>query len=119
MKNKLLKALLIAALVLLVPFLIGRVSVVVLDRVYPAVELPSPAERCRELDMPIGPCIDAINKEPESVTETVRSLRRARAITKVTLVIIGVYYLALIAVWLIRRRLRRDKAARLSSEVII
>lgn len=112
MKNKILKVLLIAVLVLLAPFLIGRVSVIVLERVYPVVVEPAFVAECREKNSafqqkPISKlAIDCIEAESDYL---IRSLNRTRAITRTALILVGIYYVAFIAVWFIRHRLRRSR----------
>lgn len=110
MKNALSKVLLIAVLVLLVPFLIGRMSVIVLERVYPAVQEPAYTAECHEIFNSQKPplsqrTVDCMKQKGDFLSQ---SLNRTRNMTRITLVIIGVYYVALMAVWLIRRRLRRS-----------
>ena len=88
-KNKLVKALIIVVLVLLVPFLIGRTTVAILNITYP----PAAPATARSL-----------RAEGQAA---IRSLERARAITRIALVVIGVYYVVLLASWIILRRQQR------------
>ena len=87
-KNKLVKALIVVVLVLLVPFLIGRTTVAILNITYP-------------------PAAPAAGRDRSEAQAAMRSLERARAITRIALVIIGVYYVVLISVWVILRRQQR------------
>jgi len=88
-KNKLVKALIVVVLVLLVPFLIGRTTVAILNITYP-------------------PAAPAAGRDLRSEAQAaMRSLERARAITRIALVVIGVYYVVLISGWLVLRRQQR------------
>ena len=102
------KVLLIAALVLLVPFILGRITVAVLNQMYPTPELPSPAEQCRQINNPSIDCWRAMENMPEEAKTAMRSLARARAIMRITLIGIGVYYVSLIVGWLVLRRRKRS-----------
>jgi hypothetical protein len=88
-KKRLTKALLIVLLVLLVPFLIGRVTTAVLEATDPR---------------PAATAARDIQSRAESA---IRSLERARTMTRITLVVIAVYYVGLIACWLILRHQKR------------
>ena len=75
--------------VLLIPFLIGRTTVAILNITYP-------------------PAAPAAGRDLRSEAQAaMRSLERARAITRIALVVIGVYYVVLISGWLILRRQQR------------
>jgi hypothetical protein len=90
-KNKVLKVVIIVVLVLLVPFLIGRITTAILQNAY-----PPPASRR---------VANNLRSEGQSA---IQSLERARAITRIALIVIAVYYVLLIAVWLVLRRRKRQ-----------
>jgi hypothetical protein len=85
-KKLLLKVVLAVVLFLLIPFLIGRVTVLVLDNTLP--QAPPPTSR-------------SIRAEGESA---IQSLQRARAITRIALVLIGIYYVILVITLIILKR---------------
>lgn len=92
-KRTLLKVGLIVVLLLLVPFLIGRVTTLVLDNTVPRT--PPPAAR-------------TIRAEGEAA---IQALERVRSLTRITLVVIGAYYVVLITTLVILRR-QKIKSAR-------
>ncbi|HEY5838183.1 MAG TPA: hypothetical protein VIT19_04040 [Pyrinomonadaceae bacterium] len=107
-KNKLVTVLIVVALFLLVPFLIGRITVAVLNATYPLPAPPSTTANYNSPSLPLADRIAALRAEAEAAS---RSLERARAITRIALVVIGVYYVALIAALIIRARKRRLQRA--------
>jgi len=88
-KNTLMKVVIIVVLVLVVPILIGRITTAVLDATF-----SRPAET-------------AATDLQSRANYAIRSLERARAITRIALVVIAVYYAVLVTVWLILRRQKR------------
>ena len=92
LKKKLAKALIIVVLFLLAPYLIGRIT---------------------------GPILGIINRPPalplrktrmtmqEEAAQAIASLGRARAVTRITLGVIGGYYVVLISGWVILRHQKR------------
>lgn len=92
---------------LLVPFLVGRITAVVLEIVYPTPELPSAAQHCQDIGMPGLECQRTFETMSDEAKDAVRSLARARAMTRITLIVIGAYYVALMAGWFALRRRRR------------
>ena len=108
-KNKLVTVLIVVALFLLVPFLIGRITVAILNATYPSPSAPSQTANNSRTSAPgAGGRIAAMRAEAEAASQ---SLERARAITRIALVVIGVYYVALISALIIRSRKRRLKRA--------
>src|SRR5687767_2499396 len=103
-KNKLVTVLILVALFLLVPFLIGRITVAVLNATYPSPAATSTIGNYRVGSSPAAGRIATLRAEAEAAS---RSLERARAMTRITLVVIGVYYVALISVLIIRRSRKR------------
>ena len=103
-KNRLVTVLIVVALFLLVPFLIGRITVAVLNVTYPLPAPPSTAANYNSPSLPLAGRIAALRAEAEAAS---RSLARARAITRIALVVIGIYYVALIAGLVIRRSRKR------------
>ena len=101
-KKKLMKGVIIIALVLLVPFLIGRITVAILEITYPRPASPSVVDNRRPENI-----IRRMESMREEAQAAIRSLERARAITRIALVVIGVYYLVLISGWVILRRQKR------------
>lgn len=93
-KKLLLKVVLAVVLFLLVPFLIGRVTVLVLENTLPRT--PPPTSR-------------SIRAEGEAAFQ---SLQRARAITRIALVLIGIYYVILVITLIVlkRRKMKLLKA---------
>ena len=85
-KKTVVKVLLTIVLFLLVPYVIGRVTVLVLENRVP--KAPAPISR-------------SIRAEGESA---IQSLQRARAITRIALIVIAVYYVVLIVTLVILRR---------------
>ena len=102
-KIKLLNIVLIVVLVLLVPYLIGRITVVVLEATYPSTPTPA-ADNSNARGVPLQ---ERIAKLKEDAEASKKSLERARAITRTALVAIGVYYVVLIVGWIILRRRKR------------
>ncbi len=103
-KNKIVTVLIVVALFLLVPFLIGRITVAVLNVTYPSPGAPSTTANSKVASSPGAGRIAALRAEAEAAS---RSLERARAITRIALVVIGVYYVALISALIIRRARKR------------
>ena len=99
-KNKIVTVLIVVALFLLVPFLIGRITVAVLNVTYPSPAPPSTTANYNVASSPGAGRIATLRAEAEAAS---RSLARARAITRIALVVIGVYYAALAAALIIRR----------------
>lgn len=89
-KKTLIKLGLGVVLFLIVPYLIGRITTFVLDRTIPRA--PAPVSR-------------PIRAEAESAMQ---SLARARAITRIALILIGIYYVILITVLIILWRRRAN-----------
>ena len=103
-KNKLVTVLIVAALFLLVPFLIGRITVAILNVTYPSPAAPSATANYNLASSPAVGRIATLRAEAEAAS---RSLERARAITRIALVVIGVYYVALVSALIIRRSRKR------------
>jgi len=103
-KNKLVTVLILAALFLMVPFLIGRITVAILNATYPSPTAPSTTATNNVASQPVAGRITTLRAEAEAAS---RSLERARAITRIALVVIGVYYVALIVVLVIRNSRKR------------
>ena len=103
LKKRLLNVVLIVVLVLLVPFLIGRITAAILEATYPAASSPATANRNIRATT-FKERLDQIQRESEAAKN---SLERARAMTRMTLVVIGVYYVVLILSWIILWRRKR------------
>jgi hypothetical protein len=103
-KNRLVTVLIVVALFLLVPFLIGRITVAVLNVTYPSPAPPATTANYNVASSPAAGRIASLRAEAEAAS---RSLERARAITRIALVVIGVYYVALISALIIRRSRKR------------
>ena len=99
-KNRLVTVLIVVALFLLVPFLIGRITVAVLNVTYPSPSAPSPTANNKVASSPGAGRIATLRAEAEAASQ---SLQRARAITRIALIVIAVYYLALISALIIRK----------------
>ena len=104
MPKKLVTVLIVVALFLLVPFLIGRITVAVLNVTYPSPTAPSTTANYNIASSPSTGRIATLRAEIEAAS---RSLERARALTRISLVVIGVYYVVLITVLIIRRSRKR------------
>lgn len=103
-KNKLVTVLILVALFLLVPFLIGRITVAVLNITYPSPPPTSTTANRNLSSSSMEGKIARIRAEAEAAS---RSLERARGITRIALVVIGVYYVALISALIIWRSRKR------------
>lgn len=103
-KNKIVTVLIVVALFLLVPFLIGRITVAILNVTYPSPAAPSTTANSNVASSPGAGRIATLRADAEAAS---RSLERARAITRIALVVIGVYYVALISALIIRRSRKR------------
>ena len=103
-KNKLVTVLIAIALFLLVPFLIGRITAAVLEATYPSPGPPSTSANYNRPSSPGAGRVAGMRADAEAAS---RSLERARSMTRITLVVIGVYYVALISALLIWRSRKR------------
>ena len=103
-KNKLVTVVIGVALFLLVPFLIGRITAAVLNVTYPSAAPPATSANSNVASSPGERRIATIRAEADAA---IGSLERARAMTRITLVVIGVYYVALISALLIWRSRKR------------
>jgi heme/copper-type cytochrome/quinol oxidase subunit 2 len=103
-KNKLVTVLIVVALFLLVPFVLGRITVAVLNATYPSPPAPATTAKYNVTSSPGAGRIATIRAEAEAAS---RSLERARAITRIALIVIAVYYVALISALIIRRSRKR------------
>jgi hypothetical protein len=109
-KKKLLNVVIIIVLGLAVPFLIARLTGVILEATYPSASPSGAGNRnvrattsTRELDK-----MKAELDEIEARSEVARKgLERTRAMTRIALVVVGIYYVVLISGWIILRRRKR------------
>ena len=90
-------------LFLLVPFLIARITVAILEATYPRASSPAPGNR-NARPATLNERLDQIEAD---IDVHKKGLERARAITRIAFVVIGIYYVVLISGWIILRRRKR------------
>ena len=93
-KSKLILAAKIAIVFLVVPFLIGRLTGFALSRAYPSP--PGPPEEPRATTIQ-----DRLTQIERSSSIHAERLEHVRFLTRVTLVVVGLYYLAAAGIWII------------------